>query len=527
MHHALCPMRFFLTAMRFAFCALPILLILALLPGVVCAQGLIQGISGALEFDYSFFSTKTKDATGVTTKTVANNYNPRFTLNIDTKIFPNLRLHAGGIVEANITDSKTGGTDIKATVSKLRPYIDLTLETPLYTAAIGYYRMQDRTEVQRSPSVTLVNDQYYANLGWRPEGLPSIDMRFMRTNSYDEDRDLRDIQEDNITLVSRYFYKGLQVYYQGNYLHTMDDLNNLDVKQQLHSGRVTYADSFLNGRVSFNTTYDIFYNEVKTFSEGEGFVTTQIFPFAGLSIIANPVGDPDPIALIANPALINGNTTANAGIDLVADAPWVKRQMGLDFLNPTDVNQLLVWVDRELTSTIASSFSWDVWTSSDNIDWRRLTTIPSAPFGPFQNRFELNFPSVRTEIYKGGHNSSCTEVPLLYRPIFLSRNFRHFFVRMPQMLQEKQRGFPIPIIWTRRLGYWIARFCFTICTIFTTESTFVRTETSSPNRDTLSPMVFLPITGSVVFFQGRQVWRGRTAKNRIRNGLAIFIMPRS
>jgi len=398
--YALCSMRILGVVMRFALRALPILLILALLPGVACAQGLIQGISGALEFDYSFFSTKTKDAAGVTTKVVANNYNPRFTLNIDTKIFPNLRLHAGGIVEGNITDSKTGGTDIKATVLKLRPYIDLTLETPLYTAAIGYYRMQDRTKVQRSPSLTLVNDQYYANLGWRPEGLPSIDMRFMRRNIYDEDKDLRDIQEDNITLVSRYFYKGLQAYYQGNYLHTKDDLNNLDVKQQLHSGRVTYADSFLNGRVSFNTTYDIFYNEVKTFSQGEGFVTTQIFPFAGLSIIANPVGDPDPITLLANPALINGNTTENAGIDLVADAPWVKRQMGLDFLNPTDVNQLLVWVDRELTSTIASSFSWEIWTSSDNIDWRRLTTIPSAPFGPFQNSFQLDFSSVRTRYIK-------------------------------------------------------------------------------------------------------------------------------
>ena len=147
MHHALCPMRFCLTAMRSALCALPILLILALLPGVACAQGLIQGISGALEFDYSFFSTKTTDAAGVTTKVVANNYNPRFTLNIDTKIFPNLRLHAGGIEREIITDSKTGGTDIKTTVLKLRPYIDLTLETPLYTAAIGYYRMQDRTEV--------------------------------------------------------------------------------------------------------------------------------------------------------------------------------------------------------------------------------------------------------------------------------------------------------------------------------------------------------------------------------------------
>lgn len=389
--------RFGLVALRSAFCAL---LFLVLFPGLTNAQGLIQGVSGLLEFNYSFFSSKTTDAAGVTTKTTASNYNPRFTFDIDTKIFPNLRLHAGGIAELIKTDVETSGIDTKTNITRFRPYIELTLETPLYTAGIGYIRRQERTEVLHSPSVSLVNEEYNAILGWRPEGLPSIDMRMRRTNSFDDDKDIRDIKEDYINVISKYVYKGLQLNYYGTYIHTMDDLNNLDVKQQVHSGRVSYSDSFLDKRVLLNTTYDVFYSQVKTVSEGAGSVTLQIFPFRGLSIIANPVGDPDHITLDPNPALVDGNTTASAGIDLVADAPWVKRQMGLDFLNPTEVNQLLVWVDRELTSTIASSFSWEIWISSDNIDWSHFTTIPSAPFGPFQNSFELNFLSVKTRYIK-------------------------------------------------------------------------------------------------------------------------------
>jgi hypothetical protein len=376
-----------------------LLVIILLLPRLASAQGILQGISGILEYDYNFFSSKTTDATGVTTKTNTNNYNPRFTLNIDTKIYPNLRLHAGGIVEGNITHLKTDGIDTRTTITRFRPYLELTLETPLYTAGIGYIRRQEKTEVSHTPSVTLVNEEYNAILGWRPEGLPLIDMRIRRTNNFDEERDLRDIKENYVNLISKYLYKGLQLNYQGTYIDTKDDLNNLDVEQFIHSGRVAYAGSFLDRRVVVNTTYDFFYQEVKTVSEGRGAVSVQTFPFGGLSRVDNTL-PPVPITLDPNPNLVDGDTTASAGMDLVADPPWVKRQMGLDFLNPTEVNQLLVWVDREITSTIASSFSWDVFTSEDNSNWTHWAGPITGFFGPFQNRFEISFLSVKTRYIK-------------------------------------------------------------------------------------------------------------------------------
>ena len=78
----------------------------------------------------------------------------------------------------------------------------------------------------------------------------------------------------------------------------------------------------------------------------------------------------------------------------------VRRQIGLDFLNPTEVNQLLVWVDRELTSTVVSSFSWQVFTSDDNLNWVGPITPSSVSFGTFQNRFEINFSSVTARYIK-------------------------------------------------------------------------------------------------------------------------------
>ncbi len=267
---------------RLALCAL---LISISFPPMAMAQGLIQGISGLMEFNYSFFTSKTKDAGGVTTKTETGTYNPRLTLNIDTKIFPNLRLHAGGIAEMIKTDFETGRVDTKSTLTRIRPYLDLTLETPLYTAGVGYIMRQERTKTEDSPSVTLVNEEYNAILGWRPEGLPVFDLRLRRTKNFDEDRVLRDDREDSIQLISKYTYRGLQVNYYGTYRHNMDDLNDLDVKLFTHNGRVAYGGSFLNRRVTVNTTYDIFHQEMRTVSEGTGFITQQVFPFTGLSKI--------------------------------------------------------------------------------------------------------------------------------------------------------------------------------------------------------------------------------------------------
>jgi hypothetical protein len=278
-------------------------------------------------------------------------------------------------------------------VLDLRPYIDLTLETPLYTASLGYIRRQNRIEVFDLSTVTLINNEYYTVLGWRPEGLPSIEAQIRRRDLYDSGKDFLDIKEDFISLNPKYQYKGLRLDYYGTYLHRRDDLIDLDVTQHNHSGRASYADSFFNKRVALSTNYNILYQGTETKTSGSGFVSTQAFPNGGLSRIDDTL-PPAPLTLDPNPNLIDGNTTASAGIDLVSNIPLVRRQIGLDFLNPTEVNQLLIWVDRELTATIASSFTWDIFISQDNSVWTHWAGPMAGTFAPFQNRFEINFPNV-------------------------------------------------------------------------------------------------------------------------------------
>ncbi len=401
MLHAPCAMRFCLVALPYALCSMLFLL----LPVASEAQGLLQGISGSVEFNYSFLSTKTTDASGNTIKTNVNGYNPKFILDINTQIWPNLKLRTGGTFEGIIADIHTNGEKTKTTIINLAPYIDLTLETPLYKAGLGYQRLQQEAKVLRVPSTTLISDYYYGNFGWKPEGLPTVDILLSRRNIYDNDKSFLDIKEEFASLTSRYEYQGpifqgLVLDYRGTYLHRRDDLIELDVTQYTHAGRVAYSNSFFDKRISLSTTYNILYQENITDSAGKGFVSTQVFPLGGLSSL-----DDFPLdgALDPNPALIDGNLTASAGIDIgliqIGDDPR-RRNIGLDFVTPTEVNKLFVWVDRALPPSISGVFPWDIYASSDNLNWVLVHHLFSAPFGPFDNRFEIKFPNVTARFIK-------------------------------------------------------------------------------------------------------------------------------
>ena len=390
-------------AMRYALCAL---LILFSLPCAGNAQGVFQGFSGLLEFNYTFFSSKTTDASGVTTKFNTNTYNPRVTLSVNTDIFPKLNLNAGGVFEKNISILSSQEENTRTTLTRWRPYIYLTLRDPLYEVGIGYNKKEDTTKTTDTPRFTLINDDYLATLKWRPEGLPSVEAQLERTNTYDESRDVQNTTKDFISLLSRYSYNGLDIRYQGTYTDTDDKVGQVETKDMLHSAWLSYSNSFFDRRVSVSSTYNINYEEIKTSTSvstpgAGGTVSIQLFPLAGLSINNNTT---TPLTLNANPALIDGNLTAGAGINIglpPLGGDTTTRNMGLDFFAPTEVNQLLLWIDRDL-STDAAILTFflsniKVFSSPDNLNWSPVPlTLPPITFGPFQNRFVINFTNVTT-----------------------------------------------------------------------------------------------------------------------------------
>jgi hypothetical protein len=375
---------------------------LALITAPASAQeGLFAGMQKSVELTYSSISSTTIFASGAVTKTDTTSVYPTVTLNLDGLLFPQLRLNAGGVFELNKMTTDIDGSETSSTMTRNRPFFLLRSTNPVFSPGFGYFRREDRNRTAGLTDIKLINNEWDGYLGWNPDGGPRSQFQFIRTDTFDADRTFEDTTKDFGSVVSNYSYKDLGLYYRGAYLDTNDKLHDVDTRQVVQGARASYAGSFIDKRLSLDATYNINHQDLTTTSSGTGGeVAVPVTAYAGLSALSDT---PLTAALTQNPPLIDGNLTAGAGVDLglpVPPADTQARNIGIDFLNPAKVNRFLLWVDRDLPIEVANSFSWDIYSSLDNVVWRQETTVSVAPFGPFEDRFQIDFTPVTARYIK-------------------------------------------------------------------------------------------------------------------------------
>lgn len=375
---------------------------LAAAPTAAAQDGLAENLTAILDTTFSTLSTTTTNTvTGAVTKTTSDSAYPRLTLNTDALVLPALRLSAGGVFDVDFSSTTIAGNTFDSTTSRMRPYIELRSTNPVFAPAFGYHRREARARVSGSEGLTLVNEDYAGYLGWKPEGLPITNIQVIRTNTFDGDRRFEDATKDFASLISRYTAKTLNVYYQGTLIDSTDRARSLETSQVSHAARVDHSQAFWNRRMLWNGTYNVNRQDLTTKAEGEtGEAELPVVAFAGLSALSDT---PHTGALQENPALVDSTFSASAGLNLglpPAGGNARARNLGLDFVNPTVIDRLYVWIDRELPLEIANTFTWEIYSSRDNITWSRESSVSAASFGPFENRFKLDFRAVTARYLK-------------------------------------------------------------------------------------------------------------------------------
>ena len=313
-------------------------------PPPVSADGLLEAISSSEEIVYSLLSTKTTDVSGTTTRFEAANYVSRSNLRLNYDFLPKLNLNAGSTYEKNLSKLSLNKEDTETEITRIRPYAWLTLRDPIIGAAVGYDLTDDTVETA-GQATTLTRETYNANLTWRPLDLPSTQARYTRTLTRDGERIFLDTEQEQYYLKSEYLYDGLNLRYTGNLLKAHDNIQESESTLMSHEGRALYARTFLDGRITATTDNTIRYTEITTNNPralgefGNAFLLQQP-AVAGLSAVSGTVS---PITLAASAALIDGDTTTSAGLDIgSSQSGGLLRQVGLDFGTAVAVGRLLV-----------------------------------------------------------------------------------------------------------------------------------------------------------------------------------------
>lgn len=357
-----------------------------------------DSLGGTLELTATRENRSFQDATGQDTDSQITSFYRRLTLDFNKTLWPNLTLQGGGLFEQR--DDTLDPGDLKTSLWKTRPFLILRLRTPIYLVETGYNRNEEKQKSSGNLSTTLIREVYSATLGWQPVNFPQFKLQALRTNTYDRTRASRDTVEDFALLTSRYRpIQPLELFYRGTYQNTEDRIDRSEVRNTIHNARIIFSNAWWNRRLTLSSDYNVTRRETETRQEA-GEIRFPVFPVAGLSSVDDT---PEDGALDPNPALIDENLLASAGVNL--GLPGVggdarPRNLGLDLGTDNQVNTLLVWVDRELPQEIVQKFSYDIYTSPDNQQWTRYRQGVAPLWEPFLNRMEVQFDTVSTRFLK-------------------------------------------------------------------------------------------------------------------------------
>lgn len=370
--------------------------------GIAARAASAQNASAQLEPGYNSGTTTTTDETGRTTHTDSAVWLQKYRLSLDDQLFPAVSFSAGGLLDWTIGSATTDGVRTESDGRRWVGNARLTFGQPVLGGALGYDRSQEsaetRTNGQASSSPTLVRETYSASGSWKPADLPSLGLRFSRAEFHDDSRALQDITTDEASLGSQYQPRpNVDLAYGLRYTDLTDHLHGVETKDLLNSLAATWSGSFAERRGSVYLSYSgAARSGDTTVTKAGGTVATQRLPIAGWSIVEPFTALPTRVTLNRNDALIDGNTSTSAGLNIgfgptqANDSAY--RDMGAQFADAvTPVNTIYVWVNQPLPAQVSGKLTWDVYGSDDNQSWTLLRASAPATFSPFQNRFEIAF----------------------------------------------------------------------------------------------------------------------------------------
>jgi hypothetical protein len=363
-----------------------------------------DALNGYLDWTYvdSHDKTEVGPASSETDNTIIHQ---QYSLNLRKDISPSLSLTASGLFDQTIGDNTVDGQESHSRITLIRPYLDLKWGAYLFGGDVAYYRNETRTSVSGFSKTTFINETYQGRMGWKPAGLPTLDLFFSHSNLYDKDRVSQDLVNEQLSWTAQYDgIKHLYLRLVGSYIDNQNRITNVDTKILGNDLRADYNNRFFNDRVSLSQNYEISHNQTDITASGKGEV---LLPpptlLQGLFILSdNPLaGKLDPIPLPYTPPI---------NIGLVPPGGDTRpRNIGLEFFPPTPINTLFVLINRDLTDSIANSYDWKVYTSTDGNTWQQEEVLKPVPF--IQNHFEINLLNNVTKNFVKVVVSPLTGVP--------------------------------------------------------------------------------------------------------------------
>jgi hypothetical protein len=295
-------------------------------------------------------------------------------------------------LDVNVTETDEEKTTL------LAPDLRLDVTNEYFDANTGY-RINERgldVLTMTSDEDRRTTESWNANLSTKSERYPKVRLR------YNEDRDYDHlaVQETN-TKTTNFFgstdYTYRFVNFSYEYTNNMADNYATESTQETdtHEGRVNFRKSFWDNKVTSSGSYLISNRKTETETRGQD-VSVEEIQLASQGLYAND-STPDTGPLSVTASLNDGNKTTSTGIDIGMNTD---ENIGLTLTLTTEVEKIFLYTSTPGPSFSESSFAWDVYSSSNNLDWTLISSGASFDYDTDENRFEISFTATEARYFK-------------------------------------------------------------------------------------------------------------------------------
>lgn len=360
-----------------------------------------EGLTLFLEPTFVVADLWSRDQLGRTTSQDSRQLLQSYRLSYDKALGPALQLTSGAMLDDNLERTRQAGrwSSHEATTRAL--YARLTLGLPTLAGGLSY----DLGDARATGVRPLIGETLTGHLRWLPLDLPEVSLRLSRTHQYDSSRSIQDLTTVGALLAARYALDAVETKYSLVWSQPRDAITGTESRSIDQAAQAIYSDRIFEDRTVVYASATLRNQLVHTLVSGSGSITVQQHPLAGLSLIETFPARPEEDALAANPALVDGNLSVGAALD-VGYAPALagdanRRDLGVQFGDLlTSVNTVRVWVDKRLGDEVAAAYTWTAWRSDDNRVWTPVGITGPVVFGPFQTFFEIPIQEVRARYLK-------------------------------------------------------------------------------------------------------------------------------
>jgi len=373
------------------------------LPGLARADGFTASAEPAVSASQTTSSGEALDVGEVESLQLQQ----RYRLSLQRELFPLIRLNGNASYDQQNAIQRQDSAPLQRGESHLWGLgLRLDLGAGIWSGGLAYDLRGRGDDSKTGGAPRLSGPEQYAQTltalaAWRPADLPSLDLRHVRTRSWDDLPEGVEQSSELTTLQASYQpTASVDARYRATYSVLGNERTGVEDRGFNHGVRASWSESYLERRLSLFATVDL--AQSRRWSEAtksDGFRETLQTLAAGLSAVERFPATPERITLDPNAALADGVTTAGAGLDVGyarSDAGDTDpRDLGARFVDAaTPVNELRVWVDQRLPTAISGAFSFAVYRSDDNLDWTPVSLRGAVSFSSLENRFEI--PIVRT-----------------------------------------------------------------------------------------------------------------------------------